>query len=112
MNAKYSDTKTSEVFFDTKNTPVIKKIVRPIAEQDEHESRRYVIIRNKKMIEKYHLCFLSMWKDVTYYLKSKEVHKATGAKSFLEQRQREEAKERADKSLKWQTKVKERFYFL
>jgi len=64
------------------------------------------------MIEKYHLCFLSMWKDVTYYLKSKEVHKATGAKSFLEQRQREEAKERADKSLKWQTKVKERFHFL
>lgn len=53
-----------------------------------------------------------MWKDVTYYLKSKEVHKATGAKSFLEQRQREEAKERADKSLKWQTKVKERFHFL
>jgi len=48
MNAKYSDTKTSEVFFDTKTTPVIKKIVRPIVEQDEHESRRYVIIRNKK----------------------------------------------------------------
>ncbi len=47
MNAKYSDTKTSEVFFDTKTTPVIKKIVRPIAEQDEHESRRYVIIRKK-----------------------------------------------------------------
>jgi hypothetical protein len=52
-----------------------------------------------------------MWKDVTYYLKSKQVNKATGAKSFLEQRQREEAKERADKSLKWQTKVKERFRF-
>ena len=44
MNAKYSDAKTSEVFFDTKNTATIKKIVRPIAEQDEYESRRYETI--------------------------------------------------------------------
>ncbi len=40
MNAKYSDTKVSEVLFDTKTTPVIKKIVRPIVEQEENESRR------------------------------------------------------------------------
>ncbi len=45
-------------------------------------------------------------------MKSKELHKATQAKSFLEQRQREEAKERAEKSLKWQTKVKEKFDFI
>jgi len=45
-------------------------------------------------------------------LKSKELQKATQAKSFLEQRQREEAKERAEKSLKWQTKVKEKFDFI
>lgn len=31
--------------------------------------------------------------------------KATEAKSFLEHRQRQEAKERAEKSEKWQTKV-------
>ena len=43
---------------------------------------------------------------MTYYLKSKQIDKATEAKSFLEQRQREEAKERAEKSLKWQTKVR------
>jgi hypothetical protein len=48
----------------------------------------------------------SLWKDVTYYLKSKQMDKATAAKSFLEQRQRHEAKERAEKALKWQTKVK------
>ena len=41
MNAKYGDAKVAEVFFDTKTTPIIKKIIRPIAEQDEHESRRY-----------------------------------------------------------------------
>lgn len=40
MYAKYSDTKTSEVFFDTKTTNVIKKIVRPIRDQGEFESRR------------------------------------------------------------------------
>ncbi|UJR14969.1 hypothetical protein I4U23_001948 [Adineta vaga] len=85
MTAKYSDTKVSEVFFDTKITPVVKKYLRPIARQDEHESRR-------------------MWKDVTYYLKNKQMEKATAAKSFLEQRQRNDAKERAAQSLKWQTK--------
>jgi hypothetical protein len=47
----------------------------------------------------------SLWKDVTYYLKSKQLDKATESKSFLEQRQREGAKERAEKSIKWQTKV-------
>lgn len=85
MYAKYSDTKTSEVFFDTKTTNVIKKIVRPIRDQGEFESRR-------------------LWKDVTFYLKSKQIDKATESKSFLEQRQREAAKERTEKSLKWQTK--------
>lgn len=44
MNAKYNDGRAPEVFFDTKNTPIIKKIVRPIAEQEENESRRYVIL--------------------------------------------------------------------
>ncbi len=49
--------------------------------------------------------FFSLWKDVTYYLKSKQLDKATESKLFLEQRQREGAKERAEKSIKWQTKV-------
>ncbi|CAF0724890.1 unnamed protein product [Adineta steineri] len=85
MYAKYSDTKISDIFFDTKTTPVIKKIVRPIAEQGEFESRH-------------------LWKDVTYYLKSKQLDKATESKSFLEQRQREATKERAEKTVKWETK--------
>jgi len=42
---------------------------------------------------------------VTYYLKSKQLDKATESKSLLEQRQREGAKERVEKSIKWQTKV-------
>ena len=46
-----------------------------------------------------------LWKNVTFYLKSKQLDKATASKSLLEQRQREGAKERAEKSIKWQTKV-------
>lgn len=51
------------------------------------------------------LCIFSLWKDVTYFLKAKRIDRATAAKTFLEQRQREEAKERNEKSIKWQTKV-------
>jgi hypothetical protein len=40
MYAKYSDTKISDIFFDTKSTAVIKKNVRPIVEQGDFESRR------------------------------------------------------------------------
>ena len=48
-----------------------------------------------------------LWKDVTYYLKAKQLNQATLAKSSLEQTQRQEAKERAEKGLRWQTKVSE-----
>ena len=41
MYAKYNDAKSADIFFDTKTTPIIKKTVRPIVEQDEFESRRY-----------------------------------------------------------------------
>ena len=54
----------------------------------------------------------SLWKDVTYYLKTKQLDKATSAKSFLEQRQREEAKARHEKSIKWQTKVMSNLFSL
>ncbi len=58
--------------------------------------------------------YFSLWKDVTYYLKSKQLDKATESKSLNEQRQREGAKERAEKSIKWQTKVIiiRRFYLI
>jgi hypothetical protein len=41
MYAKFADSPTqSEVFLDTKNTPVMKKLVKPLDEQGEFESRR------------------------------------------------------------------------
>ena len=46
-----------------------------------------------------------LWKDVTYNLKVNDIERATGAKSFLEQRQRDEAAERKEKGSKWETKL-------
>ena len=53
-----------------------------------------------------------LWKDVTKHLKDKNVEKATEYKRFLEQRQRDEAKERKEHGLKWQTKVWIAKYFI
>ena len=49
--------------------------------------------------------FSRLWKDVTYHLKNRNVEEATAAKHRLEQRQREEAKERKELGMKWETKV-------
>lgn len=65
---------------------IIKKQVKPISEQAENESRR-------------------LWKEVTAGLKFNEIDKATNAKQALEQRQRDEAKERKEKGEEWKTKV-------
>ncbi len=46
-----------------------------------------------------------LWKDCTKSLKEKDVEKATEAKHFLEQRQREEAKDRKERGVKWDTRV-------
>ncbi|XP_050400824.1 oxysterol-binding protein-related protein 9 [Patella vulgata] len=84
MYAKF-DTGHSETFVDTKNLPIIKKRVQPREQQDEFESRR-------------------LWQDVTHHLKMKNVVEATESKHKLEQRQREEAKERKEAGVKWETK--------
>lgn len=86
MTAKWASTGKSELFVDTKTLPVIKKQVTPISEQEEFESR-------------------NMWKVVTAALKKQDVTEATAAKYAIEQRQRELAKEREEKSLKWQNRV-------
>lgn len=60
--------------------------MKPIAEQEENESRR-------------------LWKEVTAGLKFNDIDKASKAKSLVEQKQRDEAKQRRDTNLKWETKV-------
>ncbi|GFR90017.1 oxysterol-binding protein [Elysia marginata] len=75
----------NEAFVDTKSLPIVKKIVRPPDSQEEFESRK-------------------LWRKVTQNLKDKNVDAATEEKHKLEQRQRDEAKERKEKHLKWDTK--------
>lgn len=93
MFAKWADSGKNELFVDTKTLPIIKKQVAPISEQDEFESR-------------------NIWKDVTVALKKQDVNGATKAKYDIEQKQRILAKEREDKSLKWQNRVIQNLFFV
>lgn len=66
--------------------PAVKKLVRKIADQEENESRR-------------------LWKEVTAGLRLNDIEKATNSKTTLEQKQRDEAKQRKDQTSEWETKV-------
>ncbi|XP_071952553.1 oxysterol-binding protein-related protein 9-like [Antedon mediterranea] len=85
MYSKGSTGKYDVPFVDTKSMKIIKKKLKPLPNQGEYESRR-------------------LWKDVTLHLKSKDMDQATEAKHFLEQRQRNEAKERKETGTTWQHK--------
>lgn len=80
-----------EEFVDVHKLKIVKKIVRPISQQRENESR-------------------NLWKDVTAGLKYNDIEKATQAKADLEQKQRDEAKERKLTNVEWETKVRKRLF--
>uniref|UniRef100_A0A2K6P4M2 Oxysterol-binding protein n=1 Tax=Rhinopithecus roxellana TaxID=61622 RepID=A0A2K6P4M2_RHIRO len=73
MYAKYA-TGENTVFVDTKKLPIIKKKVRKLEDQNEYESR-------------------SLWKDVTFNLKIRDIDAAT------------EAKHRKEKEIQWETRL-------
>ncbi|KAA3679833.1 oxysterol-binding protein-related protein 9/10/11, partial [Paragonimus westermani] len=81
MCAEWADGKT-EIFVDTRATPVLKKQVLPRSQQMENESRR-------------------LWEQVTRNLKHGDIDAATDAKCRLEQRQRELARHRQENKLSW-----------
>ncbi|XP_069594016.1 oxysterol-binding protein-related protein 9 isoform X1 [Ranitomeya imitator] len=85
MYAKYANGE-NVVFIDTKKMPIVKKRVRKLEDQIEHESRR-------------------LWKDVTYNLKIRDIDAATEAKHRLEEKQRTEARERKEKEEQWETRL-------
>uniref|UniRef100_A0A4Y0BGQ9 Oxysterol-binding protein n=1 Tax=Anopheles funestus TaxID=62324 RepID=A0A4Y0BGQ9_ANOFN len=88
MEYKFNDgSKPSkfETFVDVNSIPIYKKKVRPVGEQDENESRK-------------------VWREVTAGLKMNDIEKATNAKFQVEQKQREEAKERKETFGEWETK--------
>lgn len=74
-------------FVNVNSLRIIKKKVRPISQQEENESRK-------------------LWKDVTVGLKFNDIDKATTAKFTLEQKQREEAKDRKERNEEWETRVR------
>lgn len=47
----------------------------------------------------------SLWKDVTYNLKIRDIDAATAAKHALEERQRAEARARKENETPWETRV-------
>ncbi|XP_065183237.1 oxysterol-binding protein-related protein 9-like [Sycon ciliatum] len=76
----------SGVFVDTKRMDIIKKLVRPLEDQDEFESRR-------------------LWDNVTQNLLTDNIEAATEFKAKLEERQRREAKERKEQGVEWVHKL-------
>lgn len=70
---------------DNSNLKSREKIVRPIDQQDQQESRR-------------------MWRNVTHYLLKNDVRRATKHKSGLEQKQRDEERERKNTNTLWKSK--------
>ncbi|XP_033192639.1 oxysterol-binding protein-related protein 9 isoform X1 [Bombus vancouverensis nearcticus] len=85
MEAKWSDGRT-EIFADVKELYTQRKLVKPVCEQEEHESRK-------------------VWRDVTVGLRINDMEKATAAKCAIEQKQRDEARNRKENNINWQTKL-------
>ncbi|XP_078048132.1 oxysterol-binding protein-related protein 9 isoform X3 [Augochlora pura] len=85
MEAKWADGRT-EIFADVRELQTQKKLVIPVCEQEEHESRK-------------------VWRDVTVGLRINDMEKATAAKCTIEQRQRDEARNRKENNMNWQTKL-------
>ncbi|VDN01872.1 unnamed protein product [Thelazia callipaeda] len=68
------------VFVNVKQYPEVKKECEPVAKQGDRESRR-------------------LWRHVTVALKKNNLHIATAAKKWIEQRQRDEAKRRQEQGI-------------
>ncbi|XP_011298494.1 oxysterol-binding protein-related protein 9 [Fopius arisanus] len=84
LEAKWSDGRT-ELFADVTKIQVDKKLVKPVGEQEEYESRK-------------------VWREVTVGLKINDMDRATAAKCLIEQKQRDEARIRKENNIPWETK--------
>ncbi|XP_043282619.1 oxysterol-binding protein-related protein 9 [Venturia canescens] len=84
MEAKWADGRT-ELFADVRELSTERKLVIPVCEQEEFESRK-------------------VWRDVTVGLKINDMDKATAAKCSIEQKQRDEARIRKEANIAWETK--------
>ncbi|XP_033221784.1 oxysterol-binding protein-related protein 9 isoform X1 [Belonocnema kinseyi] len=85
MEAKWADGRT-EIFADVRDLKIEKKLVKPMCEQEDCESRK-------------------VWREVTMGLRINDMDKATAAKYSIEQKQRDEARIRKEANIAWQTKL-------
>ncbi|XP_031563415.1 oxysterol-binding protein-related protein 11-like [Actinia tenebrosa] len=82
----YTSNQETPSAIDTKTLKIFHKRVRPVSKQESYESRK-------------------LWKTVTDSLKSRNIKACTEAKHLLEERQRREARERAESGEEWKTKI-------
>ncbi|CAB0039824.1 unnamed protein product [Trichogramma brassicae] len=85
MEAKWADGRT-EVFADVREQKVERKLVKPMSEQEDDESRK-------------------VWREVTMGLRINDMDKATAAKIAIEQKQRDDVRYRKDNNIAWHTKL-------
>ena len=85
MMAKWASGQ-SELFLDMPSIPCVSKKVKNLGDQEKYESRR-------------------LWREVTHGLKTNNIEAATEAKCGLEQKQRDEAKERKEKGETWENRI-------
>lgn len=84
MEAKWADGRT-EIFADVRDLKIEKKLVKPMSDQDDDESRK-------------------IWKEVTFGLRVNDMEKATSAKCAIEQKQRDDVRYRNENNITYQTK--------
>ncbi|XP_048580502.1 oxysterol-binding protein-related protein 11 isoform X2 [Nematostella vectensis] len=82
----YTSNQEQAKVIDTKTLKVYHKRVRPVLSQEDNESRR-------------------LWHTVTSGLRSKNTVSATEAKHALEEKQRKEARERAETGAEWKPRM-------
>jgi len=86
INIVSSKTKVSSVLWDPKGAKRIPMIVRPLSEQEQHESQR-------------------LWSAVTDAIKKKDQKIATDEKTKLEEEQRAGVKQRKESGIVWVPKL-------
>lgn len=97
-----------EVFVDVNSIPIFKKNVRPIAEQSDSESRKIwmEVTAGLRYTQNLIIFFINKFSNYVFFIfRLNDIDRATNAKSQVEQKQREEAKQRKDINGEWDTKV-------
>lgn len=106
------DKQPETVLLDVRHLPICSKRCRPVRQQHDMESRRLMLISASLRslvalpLYPYRAYLHRLWRHVTNALYSNDIQNASRGKHWLEQRQRLQAKQRAQRQEKWQTKAR------